>query len=172
MRNPIDQEHFYTPEELTRKFQLSSATIYKLIGEGVLPAVQLGKSYRIPASELDQFLKRQLKKGKIPSAASEFIKLLKEPPPALQRQVVRVILFGSQARGDSGKHSDVDLLIILKELNPGLNRSLSRLATEAMAKVDYAEELSLLRRTEKQWEKMKGASFYQSVLRDGVILWG
>lgn len=168
----VDQEQFFTPEELTRKFQLSPATIYKLIGEGVLPAVRLGKSYRIPASELDQFLKRQLRGGSIPVSASEFIKLLRESEPSLKNQVRRVILFGSHARGSSGKHSDIDLLIILKGLNPELNRYLSRLVTEAMEKVDYAEELSLLRRTEKQWAKMKGASFYESVLRDGVILWG
>jgi predicted nucleotidyltransferase len=100
------------------------------------------------------------------------MKLLKEANSSLKSQVTRVILYGSQARGSSGKHSDVDLLIILKKLNPELNRSLSRLATEAMEKTDYEEELSLLRRTEKQWEKMKGSSFYESVLRDGVILWG
>ena len=82
-----------------------------------------------------------------------------------------LILYGSEARGTAGKHSDVDILILLKEITPEIHQALSHFATEAMAKTDYEEELSVLRRTEAQWDLMKGTAYYEAVGREGVDLW-
>lgn len=166
----LDQnEQFFTPEELSRRLKLSAATIYKLIGDNVIPAIQLGKSYRIPASELDRYLKGQLKRGRIPAVAAAFVELLKSSP--LKVKVAGVTLFGSQARGGAGKHSDVDLLLVLKSLNPEINQTVSHLATEAMEKGDFTEELSILRRTEEQWARMRGTTLHRAIERDGIVLW-
>lgn len=42
----------YTPDQAAQILQLSTATVYKLIGRGELVAKRIGKVYRIPASEL------------------------------------------------------------------------------------------------------------------------
>lgn len=42
----------YTPKQVAKTLQLSTATIYNLIDRGELSAKKYGKAYRIPQTEL------------------------------------------------------------------------------------------------------------------------
>ena len=42
-----------TPEEACKYLRISSATLYKMIKEGTVPVIKLGRQYRIRASDLD-----------------------------------------------------------------------------------------------------------------------
>jgi len=45
-----------TPDQVARKLQIRPSTVYKYIRNGSLPAVRLGRSYRILPESLELFL--------------------------------------------------------------------------------------------------------------------
>jgi excisionase family DNA binding protein len=47
---------FLTPQEVADLLRVSSMTVYRLIKSGEMPAVRVGKAFRIPEDELDAYL--------------------------------------------------------------------------------------------------------------------
>jgi excisionase family DNA binding protein len=47
---------FLTPQEVADLLRVSSMTVYRLIKSGELPAVRVGKAFRIREDELDAYL--------------------------------------------------------------------------------------------------------------------
>ena len=47
---------FHTPDQVAKILQLNILTIYKYIRLGKLPAIKVGRSYRISENDLEQFL--------------------------------------------------------------------------------------------------------------------
>lgn len=52
----VDCETFYTVGEAASMLRLSRMTIYRLIHDGRLPAIQIGRSFRIPESSFEGML--------------------------------------------------------------------------------------------------------------------
>jgi excisionase family DNA binding protein len=50
------QGRFLTVAEVAQTLRVSAMTVYRLIGGGELPAVRVGKSYRIREVDLDKYL--------------------------------------------------------------------------------------------------------------------
>ena len=83
-------------------------------------------------------------------------------------QPVKVIMFGSQARGDATKDSDIDLLIILPDLNPSTRRLVSDIAWEVG--FDAGKMISPLPATEEKIERFGFLPFYKNVEREGIVV--
>ncbi|MBI9113924.1 helix-turn-helix domain-containing protein [Sanguibacter suaedae] len=47
---------FLTVAEVADAMRVSKMTVYRLVHAGELPAVRVGKSYRVPQAALDQYL--------------------------------------------------------------------------------------------------------------------
>ena len=47
-------------DEVADRLAISRATIYRLIRRGAIPTVHIGSSVRIPAAELDRWLRAQV----------------------------------------------------------------------------------------------------------------
>jgi len=88
----------------------------------------------------------------------------------LKRQLLpndRLILFGSQARGDARPDSDWDLLMLLDK--PKKEEIDEDNAWEfVMMGWDYGTYMSVKIRTKEQWEKGKSFPFYKNVEREGI----
>ncbi len=82
--------------------------------------------------------------------------------------VVRMLVYGSKARGESHPDSDVDVLLIVKNDADSLKRPLRDIGYELAATSEAVP--SILAYTEDEWgERMsKGYPFQQAVERDGV----
>lgn len=55
-QSPQARSNFVTVSEVARQLRVSNMTVYRLINAGDLPAVRVGKSYRIRDTDLDAYL--------------------------------------------------------------------------------------------------------------------
>ena len=89
----------------------------------------------------------------------------------LKRQILpndKVILFGSQARGDAKPNSDWDLLVLIdkdKRTFDDYNKYASPFDEIGWS---YGVAINPKLYTTKQWEQGKNFPFYQNVMREGV----
>jgi len=90
---------------------------------------------------------------------------------ALKRQILpdeKVILFGSQARGDAQADSDWDLLALIdKDKKTGEDEDKYAYPFDELGWT-YGVTINSLLYTEKQWEKGKIFPFYKNVMREGI----
>jgi len=90
----------------------------------------------------------------------------------LKRRILpneRVILFGSQARGDAHEDSDWDLLIVLNKKEKHNRDDFNNFAfpfTELGW--NYGVGINPVLCTKNQWEKYKHFPFYENIRNDGI----
>lgn len=82
-------------------------------------------------------------------------------------KIIRIILFGSVARGDDNEESDIDILIISNEWE-----KIDSLITDEVFKVvlETEELISPYVLSEKQFNETKHFSFLTNVLREGIVI--
>jgi excisionase family DNA binding protein len=51
-----ERRHFMTVAEVAQLMRVSTMTVYRLIKSGELPAVRVGRSYRLRPSDVDRYL--------------------------------------------------------------------------------------------------------------------
>lgn len=97
------------------------------------------------------------------------LKLAREFRDRLQKELgkpVQVIMFGSQARGNATKESDIDLLVILPEIDPQTTKLASRIAWEIG--FDAGKVISAIPDTREQMKKYAFLPFYQNIKQEGI----
>lgn len=89
----------------------------------------------------------------------------------LESQVIRIVLYGSVARGTNTAESDVDIALLLNgNLSRETEDKLSDLIVDLNLKYDIV--LSVIEidyEMFKKWEKV--TPFYKNVNEEGVVLW-
>jgi excisionase family DNA binding protein len=65
---PLSEVRFLTVAEVAAMMRVSKMTVYRLLHSGELPAVQIGRSYRVPEQAVDHYL-RQSYRGRPESRA-------------------------------------------------------------------------------------------------------
>ncbi len=98
------------------------------------------------------------------------LKLAKEVRKRLTKEFgkpIQVIMFGSQARGDATKESDIDLLVIL----PSIDARTTRLASDVAWEVgfDAGRVISVIPDTEEQMKRFAFLPFYRNIEQEGVV---
>ena len=83
-------------------------------------------------------------------------------------QPVRVVLFGSQARGDAVKGSDIDLLVIL----PSLEKATLDTALDVAWEVGYksGKVISVTPATETELTRLAGSPFFRTIQKEGIAV--
>ena len=89
----------------------------------------------------------------------------------MKSSVVRIVLYGSVARGTATEESDVDIAVLVKSgLDKEIEDKLSDLVVDMNLK--YNKVFSVIDidyDTFHKWEKV--TPFYQNVNREGIVLW-
>ncbi|GAB4450560.1 MAG: nucleotidyltransferase domain-containing protein [Anaerolineales bacterium] len=81
-------------------------------------------------------------------------------------QPVEVIMFGSQARGDATKESDIDLLVIL----PSLDSRVMELAFDVAWEIGFeaGKVISVIPAEKNELKRLAASPFYRAVQREGI----
>ena len=84
--------------------------------------------------------------------------------------VRRVILFGSKARGDAGKESDIDIMVILNREEWALEHQVLTLG--ARTSLDYEVLFNMFTLSSQRWNWMKEINhpLYRNIQKDGIEL--
>ena len=92
---------------------------------------------------------------------------------SVTNKVDSIILYGSQARGDSVDGSDIDILVIVNEPDEsirGLRKAIWDHTNDISLEQD--EVVSLILKSRKDYNRLSNTLFYQNVSRDGIELYG
>jgi predicted nucleotidyltransferase len=92
---------------------------------------------------------------------------------SLGDNLVRVTLYGSQARGDAGPDSDADVLIILRRANESQNEMIHHIAYQIMWQHDFQPVLTLNIIDLPHYTLLREnrSSYLANVEREGKSLW-
>lgn len=101
----------------------------------------------------------------------ELLSILTELAAALraryQDRFVDLVVYGSEARGEAGPHSDIDVLLILSDADKP-SREVDRIADIlADFNLRYGVLFSILPVTQERFEKAEGP-FWRNVRREGI----
>ncbi len=86
-------------------------------------------------------------------------------------QVVRVVLFGSKARGDSDAESDLDVLIVLNDGDWRFKDAVALVAYEPMIEHGVVLSPLVVDMADYIWWQEHHAPIYRHVTSEGVELW-
>lgn len=98
--------------------------------------------------------------------------LKKRLPEDILPRIRKIIVFGSRATGSAGEESDLDLVVLVDEKTPDLEKQLEDIAYNVMWDHDFKPIVSLKVFAESRFENAveKGFSFYKHVARNGISL--
>ena len=97
-------------------------------------------------------------------------KFEQEIPPSLRKNIVRILLFGSYARGEAVRESDLDLAVLVIKKDLELVQTLDDCAYRVMWEFDFDPVISLKVFSEDEFSEAvrRGFSFYRNVLDEGI----
>jgi predicted nucleotidyltransferase len=107
-----------------------------------------------------------MKTKAIPAELNQAIEIIKQ-----NANPVRIILFGSRARGDNDPDSDYDILIVTKEA--GNEREITRNIYKEMYQQNIMLDIELIAVNQDKWQSSKDqlGLIYKQVESEGVDLY-
>lgn len=90
----------------------------------------------------------------------------------LRGHVVKIIVFGSYARGEAGPESDIDILVLTRgaDKDRGLKRSASDLAMDILLDTGIYISAKVVTEEEYSFMKQLNTGFYQNISKEGVAV--
>lgn len=85
---------------------------------------------------------------------------------AFPDSVDAIQLFGSKARGDAAKHSDVDVLVVLDQMTWQDKRAIRALASEIIFTAGVLLSVQIFSRQQLEQMKQRHAIFWQTIEPD------
>jgi predicted nucleotidyltransferase len=84
----------------------------------------------------------------------------------------RIVLFGSYARGSYDKHSDIDILIVMKNLDN--ERTLTKSLYKALLDEDISTPVDFIAVDYDKYNTLKNRTglIYKTIEREGQLLYG
>ena len=89
---------------------------------------------------------------------------------AYKANIIKVYLFGSQARGEVQKNSDIDILVIAAQSDWRLKHQISHIAADIGLEYNVLIDSHIVQ--ESRWKEIgeAGYRFYKNVMDEGISL--
>ena len=100
-------------------------------------------------------------------AVEGFIKLLHERFP---KRILRTVLFGSKARGDSRPWSDLDILVVVDEDDWRFQHVISTVGARTSLEQDVLIGPRVIGQQRSERMKDRGFGLYQNIVTEGIPL--
>lgn len=88
-----------------------------------------------------------------------------------RQHILRVILFGSVARGNAAPESDIDLLIVTKDGDKNLKDEISMACFDIMLETDVILSPLVMDHETFEWHRKYRDPFFNQIEKDGIELW-
>jgi predicted nucleotidyltransferase len=101
------------------------------------------------------------------------VKDLKERFPLhIKKQIKRFIVFGSRVRGETTEGSDLDIIVLVDEKTPEIEKALDDIVYQVMWDHDFKTIISLKIFAESKFNDAfsRGFSFYRHVVEQGIAV--
>ena len=143
----MDKNEIMTIKDISLYLKINEKTVYKLAKKNLLPGIKVGGMYRFKKDAVDSWLTDSGKKiggTKMKNLNSLDLKI-NEKKALLELKktlfdnflVSELILYGSKARGDSDKESDLDVFVILdNEVNDDIREKIFSISFKIEIKYD------------------------------------
>jgi predicted nucleotidyltransferase len=105
---------------------------------------------------------------KLNKAIDEYTKLLKKQYGSI---ILQAILFGSAARRENDRDSDIDILIVVPDKYNKLKDEIGMSAYEVALKNNIVFSPIVMDKSTFDWHRINKDPFYKNVHRDGIELW-
>lgn len=109
-------------------------------------------------------------KKKVVFLSKPEVKAIKDLKKALEKEfsVADIVLFGSKAKGQSDKESDIDILIVLNMLTWPVEKKVYELCFDIGLKYDCVFSPAVVSNSEIKSPIAKIIPFYKNIKREGV----
>ncbi len=88
----------------------------------------------------------------------------------MRKNLVSVKLFGSKIRGDFSAHSDIDILLVVKEKNYSLREQIYDILLQIDLEYDPKISLKIFSVDEMEKNKQLDSPFFENIKREGIQL--
>ncbi len=94
----------------------------------------------------------------------------KEITAKFPEDIVKVIVFGSKARGDAGKESDIDIIVVSKKDDWRQGDRIRDIGYELDEKLDYRLSIQVLPESHVKYLKSNDFQFIKNVELEGIVI--
>ncbi|WP_435549127.1 nucleotidyltransferase family protein [Desulfobacterium sp. N47] len=101
-------------------------------------------------------------------AIEEYAKFLKK---MYGMAVLKAVVFGSCARGEDNKNSDVDILIIISDQYAELKDEIGMSSYEIALKNNVVFSPIVMDESTYKWYQINKDPFYKNIRKDGIEIW-
>ena len=174
---------YYTVTEYAEITGKDPGNIRRLLAYGRLAGEKLGKQWMIPknaeypkdgrvkSGDYRNWRKRSGIWQENPKLMKALIRMSKDLKDVYGEYLVKIVLYGSYARGEQTAESDVDIAVILKDGNTEkMHEEMTDIVVDY--ELDQGVTLSVIQIESEQFREWnKTLPFYQNIDQEGIVLW-
>ena len=162
---------FLNAKQAAIYLQINEKTLYRLIREARMPAMKLGREWRFKKTLLDEWLVQGMKEE--PGPTESIRNLLRELRGDLAEvygeRLRGIYLYGSAARGEMRKGSDIDVAVILDRFQNRWEELQKMSRHRAEISLRHGMTISLHLMAEQDWQGGK-SPLIENIRREGVAV--
>lgn len=85
-------------------------------------------------------------------------------------EIIKIVVFGSKARGDAEKNSDIDILVITSSDDWRMGDEIREIGYELDEEIDYRLSIQVIPESHINYLRNNGFQFIKNIESEGVVI--